>query len=171
MPISEKQLAANKANAQKSTGPRSRMGRSNSSRNAMKHGLLANAILIDGESRESFDELLCALRHEYQPVTETDYALIQKAAVYQWRLLRSWTLDSAAITYEMRRQADANADQNTPTRAMLAMRSLCQNSRQPELMSRYEHRFDVQHHRALQDLRRRKEAREKAVPNKAPLSK
>jgi hypothetical protein len=36
---SEKQLAANRANAKKSTGPRTAAGRAKSSRNAYRHGL------------------------------------------------------------------------------------------------------------------------------------
>ena len=42
-PISEKQLAANRANAAKSTGPTSIAGKANSSRNSYKHGLDSSA--------------------------------------------------------------------------------------------------------------------------------
>ena len=38
---SEKQIAANRANAKKSTGPKTAAGRSKSSRNALRHGLSA----------------------------------------------------------------------------------------------------------------------------------
>src|SRR5947208_1089372 len=38
----ERQLAANRSNASKSTGPRSRAGRQRSSRNAYRHGLSLN---------------------------------------------------------------------------------------------------------------------------------
>jgi len=36
---SERQLAANRANARKSSGPRSASGKTRASRNALKHGL------------------------------------------------------------------------------------------------------------------------------------
>ena len=36
---SEKQIAANRANAQKSTGPKTAAGRSKAGRNAFRHGL------------------------------------------------------------------------------------------------------------------------------------
>ncbi len=39
MPISQKQLLANRRNAQKSTGPKTALGKFRSSRNALKHGL------------------------------------------------------------------------------------------------------------------------------------
>ena len=35
---------------------------------------------------------------------------------------------------------------------MLALRSLCDNSRTPELMRRYEQGFDMQYHRAMKGL-------------------
>ncbi len=42
MPISQKQLLANRRNAQKSTGPRTALGKFRSSRNALKHGLYSH---------------------------------------------------------------------------------------------------------------------------------
>ncbi len=44
--VSEKQLAANRRNAQKSTGPRTAEGKTRVSMNAMKHGLSAACHLV-----------------------------------------------------------------------------------------------------------------------------
>jgi len=49
MPLSDKQLAAKRANAAR---PITAQGKRNSSRNATRHGILANRVLIKGESRE-----------------------------------------------------------------------------------------------------------------------
>lgn len=61
-----KKAAANRRNAQLSTGPRTKEGKSRSRQNAVKHGILSSALLIldgDGaEDRSEFDELLSALR-------------------------------------------------------------------------------------------------------------
>jgi hypothetical protein len=42
MPVSQKQLLANRHNAQKSTGPKTALGKFRSSRNALKHGLYSH---------------------------------------------------------------------------------------------------------------------------------
>jgi len=43
-PISERKLQANRANAKRSTGPRSGAGKAASCRNALKHGILSRAL-------------------------------------------------------------------------------------------------------------------------------
>ena len=49
---SEAQIAANRANAQRSTGPRTEEGKEKSARNALNHGLCAERVVIDEEDRE-----------------------------------------------------------------------------------------------------------------------
>jgi hypothetical protein len=43
-PISERKLQANRANAKRSTGPRTEAGKAASCRNALKHGILSRAV-------------------------------------------------------------------------------------------------------------------------------
>jgi hypothetical protein len=43
-PISERKLQANRANAKRSTGPRTQAGKAASRRNALKHGILSRSI-------------------------------------------------------------------------------------------------------------------------------
>jgi hypothetical protein len=45
----ERQIAANRLNAQRSTGPRTEAGKANSRRNALKHGLTAEKMLLEYE--------------------------------------------------------------------------------------------------------------------------
>jgi hypothetical protein len=158
MPLSEKQLAANRANAAKSTGPKTPSIR----RNAANFDNLANAILIEGESRTQFNALLRSLYIEFQPDTPSECALVEKLGVYQWLLLRSLTLESAAIAHEMHRRSESAPDEPQLTRAIHAMRSLADHSRHSEF-SRSANRFDRQYHRALQSLHRIKEQREQKI--------
>ena len=67
MPISEKRLAANRANAKLSTGPATAAGKRISSRNGARKSDLSTFILIDGESAARFDALLRAYKTESSP--------------------------------------------------------------------------------------------------------
>ena len=158
MRITARKLAANRANALKSTGPRTPEGLRRASRNNTRHGILANAILIEGESRDEFLALLAALDDEYHPETPTEFALVNKAAVAQWRLFRTWTYDASAITHEMHRQAEATpervANRKKHTRAMLAAQALNHAGNHLDRMSVYEQRYDAQHRNAIRDLDR-----------------
>ena len=142
MAISDKKLAANRANAKNSTGPR------------RKKSLLAKAILIEGESIGHFYAFLDSVDAEFNPATPTERILVEKMAVAQWRTLRLWTIESSSINHEINRQS---ADASPATKAMLAMRALGDTSKQSELLSRYEHRFDRQYRHALETLLRLRE--------------
>jgi hypothetical protein len=64
---SEKQLMANRANAKRSTGPKTTTGKALSRKNACKHGLTAESIVIGDEDPKAFDLLRAQLEDEYDP--------------------------------------------------------------------------------------------------------
>ena len=65
---SEKQIAANRRNAMKSTGPKTREGKAASTSNSLKHGLSAQRIVVSGEDPDEFERLIRQLEHELEPV-------------------------------------------------------------------------------------------------------
>jgi hypothetical protein len=84
----KKQIAANRRNAEKSTGPRSVEGKAASSRNALKTGLYCRGIIIGKEDPTKLDELEAAYSAEYAPVTPTERALVDSLIHYEWLLRR-----------------------------------------------------------------------------------
>ena len=64
---SEKQLVANRANAKRSTGPKTETGKALSRMNAHKHGLTAETIVFRDEDPKAFDTLRAELEEEYNP--------------------------------------------------------------------------------------------------------
>jgi hypothetical protein len=84
--MTNEQLAANQANAQLSTGPRTEEGKSHSSQNSLKHGVFAKTIVLPGESQEEFDALVAGLRKDHKPEGETECNLVRGLAEIQWRL-------------------------------------------------------------------------------------
>ena len=83
--VSEKQLAANRANARKSRGPITPATRRNCSRNAIQHGIFAQTILLPGESRRRFLRLLADLTSEFHATTPNELALVETMAFCRWR--------------------------------------------------------------------------------------
>ena len=57
----KKHAAANKRNAQKSTGPKTEAGKAASAQNAIKHGILNEVALADHEDENLFASLSEAL--------------------------------------------------------------------------------------------------------------
>src|SRR6185503_7855122 len=82
-------VEANRANAVKSTGPRSRTGKSRSSMNALKHGLLARRVVVGDEDRSVYVELRGALQRDLQPVGVLEALLVERVALQLWRLRRA----------------------------------------------------------------------------------
>ena len=66
------QIAANRANAQKSTGPRSVEGKSASRFNALKHGIDAVSVIIPGEDSAEYEALAADYRDEYRPQSASE---------------------------------------------------------------------------------------------------
>jgi hypothetical protein len=66
---SQKQLAANRLNAQKSTGPRSVEGKARSSMNALKTGIDARSHTIPGEPISQLEDLTADYYQRFCPTT------------------------------------------------------------------------------------------------------
>jgi hypothetical protein len=89
-PISDKQLAANRANAAKSTGPTSATGKAHSSQNACKHGLSsANFTVIRLEDTQEIARLRADLIAVYQPVNSQELFALEQMAIRQQAMLRA----------------------------------------------------------------------------------
>ena len=72
----EKQIAANRANAKKSTGPNTEKGKATSSRNAVKTGLDARSEIIRYERRHEYDLLIAEYYARFQPAIPEERCLV-----------------------------------------------------------------------------------------------
>jgi hypothetical protein len=180
---SQRQINANRINAAKSRGPITPEGKLASSRNSLtqngepfrpcprnaeipgsssgQHGLLSQVIIFDGESAERFNALHDSLIAEFKPETPTECGLVETMVVCRWRLMRVWTLENAAVSHEIRRQAATNGRENMPTQAALAYRTLSDDTRWLDVFNRYEARFDRQLSRAIQRFNEVRASRKK----------
>ena len=77
--VTEKQLAANRANAEKSTGPRTAEGKARSSQNARTHGLRSEShIILRLEDKAQLDELQAAAFADYRPINRQEVAAVER---------------------------------------------------------------------------------------------
>ncbi|MFN0167601.1 MAG: hypothetical protein ACKV22_14320, partial [Bryobacteraceae bacterium] len=65
------QITANRANARKSTGPKTPAGKVRSSQNALRHGLASRQIVLNTEDEAAFQALYAEFLDEYQPSDAT----------------------------------------------------------------------------------------------------
>jgi hypothetical protein len=86
--ISEAQLAANRANAQLSTGPVTSEGKAKSSMNALKHGLTSQTVLLPHEDAAQYRNQLEIYADLHAPATEEELRLVQSLVDSNWRLNR-----------------------------------------------------------------------------------
>ena len=82
------QIAANRLNALKSTGPRTAEGRAASSLNALKSGLDAESQFLPGESPEQFAALRTSYYELYRPTTPGQRFYVDQMVRNEWLLLR-----------------------------------------------------------------------------------
>ncbi|MGD0500487.1 MAG: hypothetical protein ABSC23_18850, partial [Bryobacteraceae bacterium] len=97
--VSPQRIAANRANAAKSTGPRSPQGRARSSQNARKHGFTASTFaVVRLEDLQEIDHLRQDLLAVYQPVNSQELFAIERIALAQQAILRAARLEAGLFT-------------------------------------------------------------------------
>ena len=111
-----KQAAANKANSQKSTGATTAGGKATVSKNAIRHGLLSQRLIITGEEIQDFDALLVGLMQSVAPEGMLEKVLVEKVAVAMWRQKRLVAAESASI--ELGRRLESQANRNVINRTL-----------------------------------------------------
>jgi hypothetical protein len=86
--------AANAANAQLSTGPRTEEGKARSSRNAVKHGLTAKQLVIAPGEENEFAELHDSLLEQLAPEGALEMDIFNMLVHAAWNLQRFRTLEA-----------------------------------------------------------------------------
>ncbi|HEY6392842.1 MAG TPA: hypothetical protein VIX89_16295 [Bryobacteraceae bacterium] len=88
MSTSPARLAANAANAQHSTGPRTPEGQARSSQNARTHGLTARDVIIAPGEHEEFEQLLNDYETAVKPQDGLQQTLFEELVAAAWNLRR-----------------------------------------------------------------------------------
>jgi len=159
-PTSPAQLAANRANAAASTGPRTPEGARAAALNATRHGILAAQIHFeDAEEENLYRTVWARLVAALKPTNMIESILVERIALTYWRLRRVVADESRAIAWRRRQAASSQA---TPEGAPPLAPPVLPYSQDLELLTRYEVTLERQFYRALDQLDRR---RDDLLPN------
>ena len=99
---SQRQLEANRANAKRSTGPKTQNGKARSSMNALTHGLTAKAHVIGDEDPQEFAALQGSLITDLTPAGSFEQELVRQIAGDLWRRRRAARMEAAVIREELK---------------------------------------------------------------------
>jgi len=140
------QIRANRANALRSTGPVTEKGKQIASRNSIRHGMLSQTVVLEGESQSRFVELVASLQAQLKPRSDAEVALVETMAIARWKQMRIWGVQKAGFDLEM---SQLNSSCTLPpARAYMVFKNLADNSRVLDLQHRYETGYDRQFCRA-----------------------
>jgi len=155
---SQKQLDANRLNAQKSTGPNTPEGRDAVRFNALRHGLTAKHAVLENENEQEFQEMLEAFEAEHQPIGPTENLLVQQIVMAAWRLKRLRAVETGLFNIRMvdldKQTRGASAQLSETERQASAFLEDNRGCGALEKLSRYETRIERSFYRALHELQR-----------------
>src|SRR6516165_9847555 len=96
-------IEANRRNAQKSTGPRTKEGKDKVRLNALKHGLTATTVVLPHEDAEAYQQRENAWTRELSPRGELGRYLAQRAVRISWQLDRADEHERARLAARVHR--------------------------------------------------------------------
>ena len=129
----DRQNAANRKNAQKSTGPKTEEGKARSSQNAVRHGLTAETVVTIFENPEDYAAFETMVVTECEPQSALEHQLVARLTSLLWRLRRAVAIESGLFTIEanlIAQQRKIHGDEKGPD-PLHAFRALLSPPLQP----------------------------------------
>ena len=179
-PLSPKQIAANRANAALSTGPRSPEGKARSAQNSRKHGFTASTFTV--VRLEELDEV-ARLREDaiafYQPLNSQELFAVERIALAQQSILRAARLEAGTGTNCLNEAFDGGGRPSVTMSSLLVNKDneitkpqnrnylfaegfhrLSKESNSISLFLRYQAHAERQYRRAIEEFNRLKALRD-----------
>ncbi len=148
MSISQRKLRANRANAQKSTGPTSSDGRETVSHNRTTHGLCGRFQVLSNENQSEYDDLLERFMQSEQPAGAVERELVAKMVRHTWLSERALRYQEACFLF----QPPSEEQKTRRAQNVAVMKDL-------HVYVRYQAHHDRAYQRASSELLRRKKER------------
>src|SRR5215218_6400763 len=105
--VSERKRAANRANASRSTGPKTSRGKEKASRNAIKHGLLCQRTpVLPFEDEFEYRAVADAFVRDLAPVGIVQRELVTRIVQMNWKMRRVPAIEAALLEHAFKDLAD-----------------------------------------------------------------
>ena len=95
----ERQMAANRLNAERSSGPKTADGKAVASRNRVTHGLTSYSGLLPGEKLDDFSDLRARIFADLAPGSAIEVELAERITSLLWRLRRVPAFEAALLAW------------------------------------------------------------------------
>ncbi len=151
MATSPARIQANRLNSLKSTGPRSAEGKARACRNAMRHGLTAQDLVVRPDEQDLFDEMKSDFLNELKPSSALENLAFNDLVRARWNMERIQRLELDLF------DGENDPLQNEATAAIA------------DRYHRYYTRWERSYYRSLSELRRLQSDRAlRAKPDSVP---
>jgi hypothetical protein len=97
-----RQLESNRRNARLSTGPVTEDGKKRSRRNAVRHGLTAETVIVALENAEDYAAFEMAITADFDAQSTVERELVLRLASLLWRLRRATAIESGLFEIQAR---------------------------------------------------------------------
>jgi hypothetical protein len=145
--------ARNRANASRSTGPKTEAGKHRSSLNAMRHGLTGHTVVLPAEDLNAYNAFTEKCFAELKPVGFLEKQFAQIVADTTWRLHRIPALESNLIALGFDEHSNSISTEHPEAHAALVIiEAMREQTRALNTISMHGERLSRQLERTLQRL-------------------
>jgi hypothetical protein len=163
---------ANRANAQKSTGPKTAEGKRHASMNAMRHGLTSQRVILEEGDERAYITHGRRWLDRLKPVGFIEIKLAQKVVDTDWQLDRCFTIDQNMFGLGIMEHSVDNGMPLTPSLGIAQARTFLAEADAFAKLSLYRTRIERSFEKSLKMLRAEQALRKEndALPEAEPLA-
>jgi hypothetical protein len=164
----------NRANATKSTGPKTTEGKQRSAMNAFKHGLTGQSLMLQPNEMEAYNRLTSAQLSDLKPRTEPERQLAQKIIDGHFRLNRLAGVENNMFNFGLIRNTTDTPHDDRVEVMVAQTRAWIEQSHAFDVLGRYETRLSRQllkYTEEFERIQKERIARERAEREADPRSK
>ena len=144
----------NRANAERSTGPKTVEGKQRSAMNAFKHGLTGQCLMLQPNEMDAYNRLTATMISDLKPKTEPERQLAQKIIDGHFRLNRLAAIENNMLNFGLI-QYTSDTDHDDRVEVMVAQtRALIEQANAFDVLGRYETRLSRQLLKYIEEFKR-----------------